>query len=239
MRPGSKCFPARSTTAAPGGSAPAPTRSIRSPRINTSASTIRPSFTSRALISASVLMGGSSGAVRREPIRRSHELGRVARLVGRVAGVAHHAKVRLGPALVELPSGLRRTDDVVAALDDHCRNRANEVDAAQQLVLALEEASVDEVVRLDARERKRELGRAELARALRIRPQRARGAFPDRPRARRLQLLARVGADQAAVIGGEQIAALVLGDRREKLLPELREQPARATLVEPFELPAA
>src|SRR5262245_20705727 len=109
-----------------------------------------------------------------------------------MAGVAHHAQVRLRPALVKLPSRLRRTNDVVAALHDHRWNRADEVDATQPLVLAFKETSVHEVVRLDARKSERELGRTEVASALRIRPERARGSFPGRPCARRFELLARV-----------------------------------------------
>ena len=69
--------------------------------------------------------------------------------------VGDDPQIRLGPREVELPRAHRRTDDVVAPLDDDGRDVADRVDVLDEPVVGLEEGVVDEVVALDARERDR------------------------------------------------------------------------------------
>src|SRR5690606_11798801 len=171
-----------------------------------------------------------------EAVRGRDELGRDAGLVGGMAGVADDAQVGLGPALVQLVRRDHRADDVVTALDDDGRHVCEHAHVVEQLVLVREKAAVHEVVGLDARGRERELVLAELPRALLVGPERARRALPDRPGAGRGKPRRAVVREQAAVIGGEQIAALVFRDRRQIVLPALGEDHARAVLVEPLEL---
>ena len=94
-------------------------------------------------------------------------------------------------------------------------------------------------MRLDPRERKRELGLRELRLALRVRPHRARRTLPNGPCARGRKLLGRRALSEPAVIRAEQIAAFLRRDRREERPPLLREQHARAPLIEPVDLLAA
>jgi hypothetical protein len=96
----------------------------------------------------------------------------------RVAGVGHDAEVGLGPGAVQVPGGHHGAHHVVAALHDHRRDVADAAHATQQLVLALEEALVHEVVALDARHRDREVLLAPFVHVLFVRVQEARGRLP-------------------------------------------------------------
>ena len=81
-----------------------------------------------------------------------------------------------------------------------------------ELVVGFEEAAIDEVVALDAREGERE---GVCARALHqaVVDEEARGArLPHAPGARGLGARGRVVAGEAAVVRGQKIIALVLGD---------------------------
>src|SRR6188508_1975501 len=98
--------------------------------------------------------------------------------------VGHDPEIRLGPTPRELEGRVDRAHDVVTSMHDHGGYPPNSLDAVEQLVLVLEEAAIDEIVRFDTRERERELGRCEQVLALRIREQRARRTLPHRPRAR-------------------------------------------------------
>src|SRR3546814_8083717 len=65
-------------------------------------------------------------------------------------------QLRLRPGLVQVPGVLDRADDVVAAMDDDAGDVGDLAHVAQQLVVDLEEAAVDEVMVLDPREGQRE-----------------------------------------------------------------------------------
>jgi hypothetical protein len=99
----------------------------------------------------------------------------------RVTGVGHDAEVGLGPGAMQVPGRRHRADHVVAALHDHRRDVADAAHAAQQLVLALEEALVHEVVALDARHGDCEILLAPFVHVLVVGVQEAGGRFPDRP----------------------------------------------------------
>ena len=108
-----------------------------------------------------------------------------------------------------------------------------------ELVVAIEEAAVLEVVALDAREGEGVVRLAEGGDARRVGQERQRGALPHAPRPRRGELHLLVGAGEAAVVGGDQVAALGLRDRLQVFLEGLRQNVRGALLVEPQELLAA
>src|SRR5688572_17374614 len=150
--------------------------------------------------------------------------------------VGHDPEVRFGPTPCELEGGVDRADDVVTTMHDDGGCPPNPLDAVEQLVLVLEEAPIDEIVRLDARESERELRRSEQVFALGIGEQRARRTFPHRPRARRVEAHGRIVGQQAPVEGREQIVALLGRNRRDVLLPLIGKKQVRAELVEPSQL---
>ena len=109
-----------------------------------------------------------------------------------------------------------------------------------QLVVGVEEAAIDEVVALDAREGERVMVLGEAAHPVGIGQERKRLALPGAPGAARLRA-ARFGivVGQSPVIGRDHVAPLALGDHAGIVLEGLGEDPAAAFLVEPFELGAA
>lgn len=74
-----------------------------------------------------------------------------------MAGIGHYPQIGLRPGAMQIPCGSQRADHIVAALHDHCRDMPNPADVAQQLVVLLQEAGIDEVMALDAREGEREI----------------------------------------------------------------------------------
>ena len=80
---------------------------------------------------------------------------------------------------------------------------------SEQLVVALEEAAVDEVVALDAGEGDGVGVGAEQPDALGVLQQRQRAALPHRPGPRGGDLHVAVGMGEAAVVGGDHVAALL------------------------------
>ena len=66
--------------------------------------------------------------------------------------IRHDHQFRLRPGAVQGPGTAHRADHVIAALHDDAGNVADARHVAQQLVVDLEEAAIDEVVALDARE---------------------------------------------------------------------------------------
>src|SRR5690606_7720026 len=154
-------------------------------------------------------------------------------------GVGHDAQLRPGPALVQLPSGFGRTHHVVTPLDDHGRNVPQRPDSIDQLGLRLEEAAVDEVVRLEARNRDSEVGIGKVLLALLVREQRAQHTLPDRPGSSKSDLLLLVAAREAPMIRGEQVVALVFRYAPGEFTPVLGKDRIRAAPVEPVELLAA
>src|SRR2546429_4341636 len=61
-------------------------------------------------------------------------------------------------------------------------------------------------------------------------------AFPDAPRARCFDPDLLVVARQTAIVSADHIAALVLRNHFHVLFPHIRKEPARAFLIEPFDL---
>ena len=128
-------------------------------------------------------------------------------------------QLRARPDLVQVPRVLHRADHVVAAVDDDARDVRQAMRVAQQLVLDFEEATVDEIVVLDAREGVRKLRFRETRRKLGIGKQRDGLALPEAPGACGLRSSRRIRAGETLAVGRDQIAALGLRDRREKTLP--------------------
>ena len=134
-------------------------------------------------------------------------------------------QLRLRPSLVQVPGVLRGADDVVAAVHDDAGNAVQAVRVAQQLVVDVEEAAVDEIVVLDAREAQREMRVVVALDEVGVQQELVEPS--QRPRARGGEARRLVGRGQAAVVGADQVAALDLGDRRDVVLPGFREQARR------------
>ena len=137
---------------------------------------------------------------------------------------------------MQVPGGDGGCADVVAALDDHARNLLQLVGVTQQLVVGVEETGIDEIMVLDAREGEREMLIGVARRVRLVRQQGDGAAFPHAPRLGGADLLGAVAAGQALVIGGHQVAALSLRDRRQESLPQFGEHPGCAVLVVPQQL---
>ena len=76
--------------------------------------------------------------------------------------IGDYPEIRFGPSLHKLPGCHDRTHAVVTPLNDHSRDITNPLDVIEQLVLVLEEASVDEVMHFDTCERKGKIRRTEV-----------------------------------------------------------------------------
>ena len=74
-----------------------------------------------------------------------------------MACIGNDTKIRFRPRLMKFPGCLRRTNDIIATLNYHGRNVPDGIDIIEQLIGMLHEAAIHKVVRLDARERQREL----------------------------------------------------------------------------------
>src|SRR5207248_7487005 len=81
-----------------------------------------------------------------------NKLARDAGLAHRMSGVGHDDEFGLGPGARQRVGGDRRTDDVVAALDDRARQMTDAGEIVEQLTVR-EKALVDEIVRFDSRDR--------------------------------------------------------------------------------------
>ena len=123
-------------------------------------------------------------------------------------------------------------------MHDHAGNVLQPMRVGNQLVVGVEEAAIDEIVALDAREGEGVVILGEAAHPLGVGQQRQRLAFPGAPGPRGFELHGWIGIGEAAVIGFDQIAALGLGDHAQILLEGVGEDPATAFLIEPFELRA-
>src|SRR6266545_2990181 len=98
-----------------------------------------------------------------------------------VTCVRHDHELRLGPGAVEVPGIADRADHVVAAVHDRARDVPNPGDVAQELVVAVQEAAVGEVVALDARQSQRARILGELRREVRVGHELEETALPSAP----------------------------------------------------------
>ena len=143
-------------------------------------------------------------------------------------------EVGLGPGLVQVPRAARRTDDVVAPLNDDSGNVADSIYVVEKLVLSLHESVVHEIVTLDARERKRFVRLVEVRDQFSIGDELERTALPRAPGLCRREPDGFVVAREPAVVGRHDVPALFLGDERDVLFEAIREDLARTGLVEPW-----
>ena len=171
-------------------------------------------------------------------VGRGDEAVQDAGLARGVPGVVDEVERGPRPGLVQIPGGRRRRHDVVAALHDRARDRRQPMRVADELAL-VEKAAMHEVMGLDAREGEREGLLRMLRDDARVGQERDDGAFPAAPRLGGRELDISVRSREAAMVGGDQVAALVLGDRRDESLPWLGEQSRGAVPIEPAQLGAA
>ena len=155
--------------------------------------------------------------------------------------VGHDAQVGFGPGFVQVPGALHRADDVVAALHDRRGQVADARHVVEQLRRGAQEAAVDEVVALDAREGVGGGVVLELRQVVGVEAQEAGRALPGRPRTRGGAAHGGVFARQPAVVGAHHIAAFGGRDRRDEAFVEVGVERAGAVgrAVEPGELPGA
>ena len=106
-------------------------------------------------------------------------------------------------------------------------------DPRQDVVVAVQEAVVDEIVILQPGEGAGIVGGAFPGRPVGL--ERGQRILPRRPGPGIAGLDDQVAREQPAVIGGDQVAALVLGDRRHEAVPDIGPEQAGAAAIEPVE----
>src|SRR5688572_19808329 len=153
-----------------------------------------------------------------------------------MARVRNDYKLRLRPGAMEIPRAHHRAYYVVPPLNYHGGNVTNLVDVFEQVILGLEKGVVYEVMRLDARKRKRLVRLAEIINQTLIGYQLQCAAFPDAPCPRSFQTNRFLFASEPPVICFEHIVALRLRDDAFVLLPHVGEDCVCAFLVEPVNL---
>eukprot|EP00274_Cyanoptyche_gloeocystis_P000955 CAMPEP_0196662352 /NCGR_PEP_ID=MMETSP1086-20130531/48282_1 /TAXON_ID=77921 /ORGANISM="Cyanoptyche gloeocystis , Strain SAG4.97" /LENGTH=274 /DNA_ID=CAMNT_0041997683 /DNA_START=460 /DNA_END=1282 /DNA_ORIENTATION=+ len=176
----------------------------------------------RAWIVSRAWQGWAGARLASEGVGGEDELVCDPRLERRVPCIGDDAEVRFGEGAVQLPRGGGWTDEVVAAVDDICRDVADLVNTVEQLRVPLEEAVVDKVVALDARQRDAEGVGGEAEDSGWIDVEAAGAALPYAPRARCTQpLLFVVAGNQppmvsvydggVALVGGDGLHVVVEG----------------------------
>ncbi len=116
----------------------------------------------------------------------------------------HDMQLRLRPGLGQIPGVLHLAGHVIAAVDNHRRNMADQRHVTQQLVIALQEAQMREVVVFNTGERQREIILAKRSRFT-ARQQRDRLPFPHAPQLGRFKLHLRIGRGQPLPVGGDHV----------------------------------
>ncbi len=104
----------------------------------------------------------------------------------------HDMQLRLRPSLGQIPGVLHLAGHVIAAVDDHRRDMADQRHVAQQLVIALQEPQMREVVVFNPGKRQREIILAERS-GFTAWQQRHRFPFPHAPQFGRFELHLRIG----------------------------------------------
>src|SRR5262249_32335576 len=99
--------------------------------------------------------------------------------------------------------------------------------------------AIDEIVAFDASEGECVVVLGEAAHPLGVWEQRQGLALPCAPGARRFDLYRRVSVGEAAVEGGDHVAALLWWNYARVVFEGVGKDPARSFLVEPFKLSAA
>lgn len=102
-------------------------------------------------------------------------------------------------------------------------------------LIRLKERIVGEVVTFDPSDGQRTLRLGETIDHQRVRTQGRGPAFPGRPGFGRVHLGDLIVAGQTLVESAEQVFALIQRDRRDVVLPVIREQTTRARLIEPLD----
>src|SRR5690606_36332533 len=122
-----------------------------------------------------------------------------------VAGVGNNSEVGARPSPLQIPRVAQGSNHVIAAVYDHARNVGDFVGFLKELAVALQKASVHEVVALDAGESDRIAVVAELANPIIVGKKRQGCALPDTPGLRRFELDLDVRVGEALVIGADHV----------------------------------
>jgi hypothetical protein len=137
---------------------------------------------------------------------------------------------------MQIPGAGGGAHDVVASLNDGGRNVPIARHVVEQLGFAAQEAAVHEVVAFDSRNRQREMVLAPFLDVVAVAVQETGGRLPNRPRARRRQCGALIAADQAFMVGAQEIVAFIERNGVAVALPGVGKYLRGAVLIEPADL---
>ena len=182
-----------------------------------------------------------AGSAARKAVRGAYQFVQDSWLDRGMPGIGHDVQLGFWPGAMQIPRAAHRADHVVASLHDHRRDMPDGAGVAQQLVFVLEEAAVDEVVALDARERRGELLASRFSERCSA-GSRADSSLQlsqiDQARAASSSALSSLAGESLVVSGAPGPSAL-RRKRRQIVLPRIGEhRAAPPCLVEPVESPS-
>src|SRR5882757_2390207 len=120
----------------------------------------------------------SCGVSPRKAVRRTDQLVHIAGLERGVTCIRNDPQVCLGPGAMQVPRTLHGADHIVATLYDDRGDVADPADILDQLIVGTHEAAIDEVMALDAGERRCVLILLELRDIFGVQMQEACGSLP-------------------------------------------------------------
>src|SRR5258705_13632820 len=127
-----------------------------------------------------------------------------------MTGIGNEVQLWFRPGSMEIPGARKRTDNIVPTLNNDGGDRSDPADIFDQIIVGTEEGVVHEVVTFDPGEGEGKLRIGKLLDHGRVEEKPGGTAFPDTPRACRLQTNRLVIARQPAVISAHQIRAFIL-----------------------------
>ena len=150
-----------------------------------------------------------------------------------MTGIRYRDELSLGPRAVQVPGGDGRRADVVAALNDDCRDLGKETDISDESA-AIEESLVHEIVVLDASEGKRVMWIRESRDDIRP-PKKSNGRrLPGRPGYGGRTMDGWIGIIELPAISVDQVAPIVDRNQRNECLPQVGEDRFGSSFVEPI-----
>src|SRR5258708_22339276 len=153
-----------------------------------------------------------------------------------MSGVRNDLQIGLRPCPVQFPGARDRTDNIIHAVQDDRRDMTNPTNILDQEILSFKERIVHKIMAFDARKCRCKLGIAEFLDQVRILEEFRGASLPDAPGACSLQSDLRVFAGQSPVISSHHVTPFRPWNYIYKLLPDIREDPAGAILIEPLDL---
>src|SRR6185295_14951835 len=122
-----------------------------------------------------------------------------------MAGVGNDVQLRFRPGSMQVPGARKRTNNVVPTLNNNGGNGSNRADILDQIIVRTEEGVVHEVVAFDSGKGEGKLRISKLLNHSGVKEKLGGAAFPDTPRACRLQANRLIVARQPAVISADHV----------------------------------